>query len=694
MKSLTVGVLIGLVAGLSGGYAVSYLSGNSASTVNRIVRDIATAKPMESAEVVEHRNNQFSELHTIESLQSLPGDFVKIEALYALCSRSSTEELVDLAVDAARIMDLHWRGMAFDVIFQRLAEMEPAMALDLSRSDLFLNTRSAQAAVLQTWARFDLMAAVTAVSQIDDNTQSLAAQMIYSGIGGAYTSDALTVEQALGIGPSRSNRDRFVRDMFDISPDAALDHVMALDSKAHQHEQIQTIAKLLAFEDTVQAELLGERIENDALRRRYLGVVYDRIGREQPVYAAKKRFALRRGGKVTDDEKKAFEQIAKVDLDSALVLFEQLTDDGNREALGLIIASQYVKDDTQQALQWARSASESVRKKLVNLVVVQMADLDPVLALQEAGSLVDEAERNRVTLLVVNELVSRSPKMAAEHIGHIEDEARRNRAAQTVARKWFSEDPLVAIDWVLNTDTAVQAAVFGDRRALDRVDLYDAQALVGSLPAEYRGTWARKVADRLVAEKTAEDAIRFVSQFSGQPDYDMQLAHVVSTIAKDDSELAGQWIDQLPTGHPRDGALSTIVLTMLRADPADAVKWLRKIDDADLRQDSAGSVARAWFQSDPAAARQWVDAMPRGVERDNVLTNAAASMYRQSDTQLEIIESIDDADKRQQAMFMRGMTNSRDDPEELIRQLELIEMPELFKQQIKAGLLRRSVSGR
>ena len=133
---------------------------------------------------------------------------------------------------------------------------------------------------------------------------------------------------------------------------------------------------------------------------------------------------------------------------------------------------------------------------------------------------------------------------------------------------------------------------------------------------------------------------------------------------------------------------------MLRADPADAVKWLRKIDDADLRQDSAGSVAQAWFRSDPAAARQWVDAMPRGAERDNVLANAAASMYRQSDTQLEIIESIDDADKRQQAMFIRGMANSRDDPEELIRQLELIEMPELFKQQIKAQLLRRSVSGR
>lgn len=686
MKSLVGGILIGLVVGVIGAYSVF-------NTSSRFARDIVDAEPMESAEVAEHRNNRFSDLHTIVSLQSLPGDFVRSEALHALSSRSSSDELVRLAADASRLMDPLWRRQALAIIFQRLTDIAPQLALDLSRSELFVSDRNTQATVLQSWARNDLMAAVTAASQIEDDTKSLAVQMIYSGIGGAYTPDALIVEKATGIAPSRANRERYVRELFDVSPDAALDHVLELDSKARQHEQIQTIAKLLASEDIAQAEMLGEQIGDEALRRRYLGVVYDRLAREHPVEAGMKRFALRDGGKVTDDEKKAFEQIAKGDLDRALALFERLDDDENRQILGEIIVSQYAGEDPQRALQWARSAPESVRQRLLADVIVKVADTDPVLALQEAGNLANDSERNRVTRSVVGALVSRSPMMAAEQISHIEDEASRRQAAQTVARKWLAEDPFVALDWVLAADPAIQEAVFSQRRALDTVDLYEAQAMVGSLPEKYRGAWARNIADRLVNEKSAEEAIRFVSQFSGQSDYDMQMAHVVAKIAQDDSALASQWVDRIPSGHPRDGAISTIVMKELRKDPAGAATWLDLIDDPDLRQDSAGSIARAWMASDPAAAHRWIDAMPRGAERDNILVNASSNMFRQGDKQLELIESIDDADKRQQAMLIRAISNSRDDPDEVIRQLEKMEMPEFFKQQIKAQLLRQSVGG-
>jgi hypothetical protein len=684
MKSLVLAVLAGLVIGIIGTYAVF-------STSTRITRDIGDVEPMESAEVAEHRDNRFSDLHTIVSLQPLPDDFVRSEALHAICSRSGTDELVRLAMDAARIMDPLWRRQALAIIFQRLTGLAPQLALDLSHSEVFLNDRNTQATVLQFWARNDLMAAVAAASQFDERTMSLAVQMIYSGVGGAYTQDALAVEEATDIAPSRSNRERYVREMFGISPDAALDHVLALDSKSHQHEQVQVIAKLLAYEDIGQAEMLGERIGDDALRRRYLGVVYEQLAREQPVEAAMKRFAIRDGGKVTDDEKKAFKDLVKGDLDRALAIFHELDDDDNRHVLGNIIISEFAGADPQQALQWAKSMPAGVRQKFVSDVIVKVADNQPLLALREAESLEDDRQRRRVTRAVVNALVNRSPMLAAEQISHIEDELSRRQAAQTVARKWLSEDPFVALDWVLTADSAVQEAVFRQQKALDNVDLYEAQAIVGSLPEEHRSVWARNVADRLINERSAEEAVRFVSQFSGQADYDMQMAHLVATIAKDDSTLASQWVDRIPNGHPRDGAISTIVLKELQKDPANAATWLERIDDPDLRQDSAGNIARAWLRSDPAAAQRWLDAMPRGAERDNILVNATANMAGQSDEQVALIESIDDEDKRQQAMFIHAISNARGDPEEVIRQLEQMDMPEFFKQQVKAQLLRQSV---
>jgi hypothetical protein len=225
------------------------------------------------------------------------------------------------------------------------------------------------------------------------------------------------------------------------------------------------------------------------------------------------------------------------------------------------------------------------------------------------------------------------------------------------------------------------------------MDLSEAQVILTSLPSEYRGPWARGVAKRLVDERSAEEAMRFVSQFEGQPDYDMQMAHLVTKVANTDGALAVRWAERIPRGNARDAALSNIIAAEARREPAAAAEWLQQISDPDLRQVSAGEVVRRWYKTEPEAASQWLNAMPRGADRDNVIMNTATSLSRDSDKQLRLIESIDDSEKRKQAMFMRTISQNRDDPDELIRQLDAMEMPDMFKQQIKAQILRGAARG-
>lgn len=687
MKQVSFGILIGLVVGVLAVY--SSLDGADDSPIG----ELGDVRVFETVEVEQHRNNKFEDLNSIKAIQALPGEFTRAEALYALCSRSTGEELVNLALDATRITDPFWREPALAIIFERLAETDPNGALKLARSEAFRSDRTNQATVLQTWARFDLAGALAAVSVMNDRYRSLYAQMIYSGVGGAYTAEAQMVEDALGVKPAKNNREKYVRGLAEFSPEAALDHVLSVDSKTHQREEAQLLARLYAYKDVARAEQLADKIADADLRRAYLAKVYDELERSQPQQAALKRLSIRGGGAMSKEEKEAFALIAKDDLNRALAIYEAERDEMNYDDLGDVIAREYVKKDPRRALEWARSTKEIVRDSITQTVIVEAAGVDPVFALQEAGKLEDNSGRSSVTRRVMSKLIAESPQFAAESIVHIEHEGARISAARQVSQTWFEEEPFVAFDWVMSEDDRVKSVIFKDGRMLKDVDVYEAQALVAAMPAEHRKVWARHVAGRLIDEESPESAVQFVSQFAGQPDHDMQMAFVIARVGEDDGALAMQWIDRLDSGHARDGALSTILVRESKEDPATAVSWLELIDDPDLRQTSAGNVVTRWLRSDPDAARRWLDSMPRGAERDNILVNATMDMYAMGDLQDELIQSVDDPHKRDQAMLIQGLMNSRNDPEELISRLEQMEIPEIFKQQLKSELLRGSLRG-
>ncbi len=693
MRRLAVTLLAGMLAGV-----VLLLAGQRLGIVGQgpathPVRDIVDVAPMGSAEATRHRDNHFMELQTIESLQALPSEFDRGEALYALSGRSDSAGLQKLAFDAGRIADPVWRERALSIVFFRMTEMDPKSALVMARSDNFQGTRNIEKRVWRTWARMDLMAAIEAVRALDDDQEYAAAQMIYSGVGGAYTADAMLVESELGVPPSRSNRAIYLRDLVDQSPEKALSHVLVLESEKHRFEQIEWIALALANEDLAGAETFADSIDDVDLRRRYLNEVYDRIARVHPEEAFEKRFVNRGSGALSDREKAGFKKLVDTDLDRALRLMGAISDDANRAEMAKIVAIQYAKESPTLALEWARTESQSEFGSLVREVIASFATTDPELALTEAQRIEDGRDRSKLTLEIINAVLELSPEKAARSVDYIKNQSDRQRAAQTVARKWLEEDAIAAVDWLLGSDPEIQEEVFSMGYIVAKLDLDDAHVVVTSLPAKYRGAWANGVAKRLASERSAEEAMQFVSQFAGEPGFDMQMAQLVSSIASEDSALAARWAERIPQGHARDAALSNVVAAEARRDPASAIQRLQQINDTDLRQVAAGDIVRRWYRSEPEAASQWLDTLPRGADRDNIILNTAMQMSQSRDEQLRLIASIDDSEKRQQAMFMRVMLESKDDPEEMVRQLESMDMPDIFRQQIKAQILRGAARG-
>jgi hypothetical protein len=73
--------------------------------------------------------------------------------------------------------------------------------------------------------------------------------------------------------------------------------------------------------------------------------------------------------------------------------------------------------------------------------------------------------------------------------------------------------------------------------------------------------------------------------------------------------------------------------------------------------------------------------------------NTSLSMGLGNERQTTLIDSIDDPGIRQQANFMRSILRSRGNPEEQLQLLNEMDMPDIFRQQFKAQILRSAARG-
>ena len=655
-----------------------------------ITRDIVAVEAMSARAAARHRDNGYADLHDIASLQALPTEFDRAEALYALCGRADSGALQALAWEALRVADTAWRERALSIVFFRLAELDPRTALVLAGQAPFTSMRSLEARVLRTWARYDLDAAVAEVTDFDDARQKAAIETIYRALESPYGEAATRVETMTGIAPGGGARAAYLLRLAATDPEDAFAHVLALEEDADRRQQARNLGTHLARENGRDAEAFAERFADD-LRLDFLAAVYRELAKEEPDYAFEQRFASRDAGALSESERDYLEKLAGRDLDRALRIAAASEDPGTRVAIAEAIAAAYGRERPRDALAWAAEIPDDD----VLLAVIRNAGAAaPAAALDAALAAGGDTQRQRRLLnAVVASAGSEDPARLAPLLTRIDDDSLRRTTSRTLAKAWLDTDAVAAVDWLLGGDAGLQQLVFQDRRALDQVDLDTAQVVVGMLPAAERRQWNNTVVRRLVQERSPADALNYLSQYTGQPGYVAELSMLVTTVAESDRALAMQWLERIPDGTMRDAALANVVGRAARNDPQWAAARVTEIADADLRAAATTDVLNRWRVDDPAAAREFLGAMPRGPARDSVVLGIAMDSHRDRAEQTRLIESIDDSELRRQALLLRDMMQSRSDPEELIRQLDAIEMPAIFRQQMKAEILRSAARG-
>ena len=660
MVALIGGVILGILAML----AIARFGPMDTLPSDEIVRDIVDVPTMAQAVAEKHRDEQFTKLISVEDVAALPTEFARSEAMHVLAGRSDSAGVQKLIFEADRIADVVERASLLDILFFRLAEIDPHSALALARTDYFYAMRSIERTVWHAWARKDLEDALFAAkTQTSIVHKKSAAQSLYAAFGYMGNETTERIEAELGIGPDRTSRGRYLYQLADKSPADAIAFINGLERGTEQHEYVSWLAYYVSLRDPAAALGYANLFTVATDGKRYSSIISSNIARENPQAVIDRWLASGRIDRSSREFYSAVGVLASSDVDAAKQYFEYARSDEERQILGSAIATELAKKDPDEALAWARANEDDRFPMLQMSVLGQIAQTDPQLALTKALETPNAQMRSNLISNVVQHIAQNDPADAVAYLDQIPDRQQKLEASQHLVSSWARSDPDAAIDWILSQDeeTAGQLA----QAVAGRLLRSDIDAVIRMLPRMdegNQGNLRQQIAQRLAASRSPGEAQIFIQQFAGQPGFDQLQASLISGVAQTDAVMAKQLADQLADGYARDRAYVQVISQHAQTDPLQAARWLRSVGDENLRGAAAGQLATQWYQNDPSAASRWVASLPPGSSRDDAIVNISSQWHDSTVEQEQLIASIQNREKRSQAKVRRIYKVMRTNP--------------------------------
>lgn len=688
MVRITAAAIGGILIGMIVMFAVGRFVPASNPSPDEIVRDIVDVPKMAQAVAERHRDEQYANLVSVEEVIALPTEFDRSEAMYALAGRSNSAGVQNLIFEANRVADDVERASLLNILFLRLASLDPQSALALARTDHFNATKSIQQTVWRAWARNDLDDALSAAkTQTSVAHRNSAAQSLFTAFGYMGNQTTERIEAELGIGPNRSSRARYLYQLADKSPAEAIAFINGVERGEEQQAYVSWLAHYVSMQDANSALGYANLFKIASDSERYSAIISSNVARENPQVTIERLLVNRQNTRSSSEFHSAVRALASTDLESAKQYFEQARSADDRRTIGSAIASELAKSDPVEALAWARTHDTEQVPYLQMSVLTQIAETDPQLALAEALNTPNAQMRSNMVSNVMHHLARNNPREAVVYLDQIQDRQQKIEMGQQLASSWIRYDPEAAIGWILSQDKEMAGDMI--QRAsymLVRSNIDAAIQLLPRVDKASQESMRQQIAERLAIDRSADEAQSFIRQFQGQPGYDQLQASLITGVANTDVLMAKQLADQLADGSARDRAYVQVIAKYAETNPTEAARWLNSVSDDGMRGAAAGQLAAQWFAHDPAAAERWVNRLPAGSPRDDAIMHMASKWGVPSVEQEELIASIENRDKRGQAKIRLIYNLMRKDPAKARKLLEDDDISAYQRQQVEMAI--------
>jgi len=681
-------LIIGLLSGAMLGAVLTYgfLSRDTIVAPAEVVRDIVVVEKMSLVVADKHRQDRYATLATVEQIYALPTEFGRAEALYAVAGREDSAGVQKLVFEANRIANTEDRAGALNILFFRLTEMDPQSALALARMDGFYGDRELERRVWIAWGRRDLDEALAAANaQSSSVRKNSAAQALFTAFGHMGNATTDRIEEELGIEPDRNTRGRFIYRLADESPARAIEFINSMEPGVKQEEMVSWLAFHMAQRDPEQAAGYSVLFENQLYKDSYERIIVRNVAAANPTEVLDRILRSGRTGLSRSEIYSAMRGVAAGDLNVAMSYYDRLQSTEDKTIMGDAIANALAARDPDAALAWARANESGDTPELEMQVLQKLAQSDFPRAIEEAKNAVNPQMRNSMLTTIIQVGARSNPQQAIEYVSLIENPNMRDDAAQQAISSWLRTDADAAVDWLLAQDKETVAEYMGALPGYAMRSNVDAAIrLLPLVEDRNKQSWRSEIAQTLTTERSADEAMSFIRQFEGEPGYGGLQAAVITGIAARDVMTARLMADQLPDGKDKDAAYAQLIQVRAASQPQEAVAWLNLIGDDASKGRAAAGIVRQWYGNDPQGTQRWVRNLPQGSVRDDAIGGLVTQWHDYGVEQEELISSIADGGKRQQARTRQIYALMRRDPGRARELMEKANLPEHERQRIEA----------
>ena len=284
-------------------------------------------------------------------------------------------------------------------------------------------------------------------------------------------------------------------------------------------------------------------------------------------------------------------------------------------------------------------ASDPNRSRLIRNLLSQLAETDPVAALELASQIESLRDSERARVAVLEVWGRKAPAAAIAWANNaLADEPSRTRNSQLMAiyRGYAANNPAAAFQ---------QALAINDNNRLKN-QLLDQ---VIKVQIESGGLQAAKLAVDLVADPEMQRSLR---------------REIVDEWAEFDPKAAADFVAKL--GEEADSNIkSALVSEWAKSDPAAAAAWLSSLnaDDPAIARASS-SIIREWTRYDLVASADWLNSLPASPELDRaVISYTFSAAEEDPETAMSWAQSIEDDRRRTWMMERVASAWKNEDPD-------------------------------
>ena len=245
------------------------------------------------------------------------------------------------------------------------------------------------------------------------------------------------------------------------------------------------------------------------------------------------------------------------------------------------LLAKWAQSDPAAAFNWFNNnlaENPQLLKGAVNSLFAEMAEVNPVLALNNAWQLKQKNIRDSALHSIVNQMMADGQKdQLLQYFNAMSDTTSQGMLAKAVVDQWATYYPEMTAEWIagLNDPTVRNAA---------------AMALISKWGYDNPGMAAQWVA--------------------GQPkdeNWSVEVSRMVRIWARESPDRAATWLLTLspPAAH-LDPAVRQLVRTVMYANPEGAMAWANAISTTDQRHSLMRRVGAIWMRRDPAQASVYI----------------------------------------------------------------------------------------